>query len=72
MTACTCPATTTDRRGAMVHTIRHTDGCPARPAWCAGGPGRPPHVVDGVRPRKPDAIPLCDPCETARRRKAER
>lgn len=40
-------------------------------SWCIGY-RRNPHVTDTVRPRKPDAIPLCDACELARLREAGR
>lgn len=36
-----------------------------RPTWCAGY-RRDPHVTDDVRPRKPDALPLCDRCALRR------
>lgn len=64
MTACTCPASVS-ALGRFV--TRHKLECPNRPAFCAGGPDRPPHVTDTVRPRKPHMVPLCDGCDLARR-----
>lgn len=61
MTACTCPSSVTARG---MFSVRHAETCPARPAWCVGF-DRPPHVVEGVRPRKPAALPMCDACALA-------
>lgn len=61
MTSCTCPSSVTSRG---TFSIRHSLDCPTRPAWCVGM-DRPPHVVEGVRPRKPHALPMCDPCALA-------
>lgn len=61
MTSCTCPSSVTSRG---MFSILHAATCPDRPAFCIGV-DRPPHVVEGVRPRPPEALPMCDACALA-------